>query len=154
MDSVSTPAAKQSIFSRVFFFAIGGAFSALLNTSAYRLLHDMLGLPPAAAYAISLLFITTVLFMWSYFVNFRTAQAWNDCIGRYLTCVALCYAINYFIGLSGIKKWGHGFWTTFLVIGLVQSMTGCVKFLLYHFWVFPHENGSVPASNAPAAPGR
>ena len=34
------------------------------------------------------------------------------------------------------------------MIGIVQSITGGIKFLLYHFWVFPHAE---PAPGEPAA---
>ena len=46
--------------------------------------------------------------------------------------------------MSGIKKFGAGFWVAYVVVVVVYSVTGCVKFLLYNFWVFPNATTSTP----------
>src|SRR5438094_500773 len=91
---------KQPLTTRIGFFVLGGVFSSLLNTSLLKLFRDYFGWPAAAAFALSVFLVTCVLFLWSYFVNFRTSRVWHNCLHRYLTCVAICYALNYCIGLS------------------------------------------------------
>jgi len=132
------PKKKQPLLSRIFFFGVGGALSSGLNTGVLWLFNKTLGFPRPAALAISILTTAVVFFLWSYFINFRTSQLWKNCIGRYLTCVAVCQIINYIVALSCIKIWGTN-WTKIYFINVgVMSITGGIKFLLYHFWVFPH----------------
>ena len=56
--------------------------------------------------------------------------------------------MTYLIGLCGLKKFGSTGLVGFLVIITVQSFTGGIKFLLYHFWVFPHADGPPSAGDS------
>lgn len=119
------------------FFAIGGAFSSGLNTGIFKLCSAVLHFPKWGALAVSIVITAVVFFLWSYYVNFRTSQVWRNCIGRYLTCVAACQAINYAVAFTCIGIWGSEWKKVWLINVAVMSVTGGVKFLLYHFWVFP-----------------
>lgn len=130
--------ARQSLLSRVFFFGVGGGLSVAINASIYFLLQDWLGWPKWSALAVSLVVVTTVFAIWNYHINFRTDRGFRECLVRYLSAVAFCYALNYSIALTGIKQLGH---TRLLELGIlfvVQVLVSGVKFLLYHRWVYPH----------------
>ena len=89
--------------------------------------------------AVSFAIMTCFFFVWNYFVNFRTSVVWHDCLWRYLGSVGVCYGLNLLITFTAIKRLGaEGSLHRFLIIAGVLSVTGGVKFLLYHFWVFPH----------------
>jgi len=133
------PVPKQPLAWRLLWFVIGGVMSTALNAGPFKLMRDYAHWPTPVCYALSLLLVTTVFAIWNYYINFRTDRSLRDCTGRYLMCVALCSAINYALVLSGLKAWGHGW---LVVIATVQVGMGGVKFLLYHFWVYPHRSES------------
>jgi len=137
---------KQPVIVRLMFFVIGGGMSSLLNTGILWLANKVFGWPKSEAVALSVVTTAVVFFLWSYYVNFRTTRAWKECLPRYLGCLLICNALNYLIVLSGVKKFGAGFWTAYLVVAVVYSMTGCVKFLLYNYWVFPGGGRVAPPS--------
>jgi hypothetical protein len=139
------PAAKQPLVARLGFFVLGGVGSTTLNSSLLDVAKHFWGWPYAAGYAFSAAGTAFIFFLWSYFVNFRTSRVWKHCLGRYLVCMLLALLMNYVIGVCGLKHFGSTRLARFLVIGAVQSFTGGIKFLLYHFWVFPH----VPAPERP-----
>jgi putative flippase GtrA len=151
MDSptVSNPQPKQPLVARLGFFVIGGVGSTTLNSSILNLAKHYWGWPDALGYALSVASTALVFFLWSYFINFRTSRVWKNCLGRYIACVLLALLINYVIGICGLKRYGSTNVSRFIVILIVQSFTGGIKFLLYHFWVFPYADG--PASKEPAA---
>ena len=123
----------------MFWFAVGGVGSAGMNTGLLHVFHRIFGWRDFAALALSFFLMTALCFLWNYFVNFRTSDVWHDCLGRYLGSVSVCYALNVLISLSAIKKLGaEGSLARLAIITTVLSFTGGVKFLLYHFWVFPH----------------
>ena len=127
----------QSIVSRLFWFAIGGGFSVAFNASIYFLIRDRLGWSESGALAVSLVVVTTVFAIWNYRLNFRTSRDWRECLARYLAAVAFCFALNYCIGLTGIKQLGSTRLRVFLVLFTVQVLVSGVKFVLYHHWVYP-----------------
>jgi putative flippase GtrA len=138
----STPAVaakpKQPLVNRLGFFVLGGVGSAAVNSTILNVTKDHWGWPYVAGYAFSASSTAAIFFLWSYFVNFRTSRVWKNCLGRYLCCFLLALLINYIIGLLGLKQFGSTKLLRFCVIVTVQSFTGGIKFLLYHFWVFPH----------------
>jgi len=131
-------APKQPLAARLGFFVLGGVGSTLLNKNILAATSHFWGWPLMAGYAFSAASTAFVFFLWSYFVNFRTSRVWKNCLGRYLACVLLALLMNYLIGVCGLKRFGSAGLIGYLVIGCVQSFTGGIKFLLYHFWVFPH----------------
>jgi hypothetical protein len=152
MDSpaaVKPPQPKQPLPARLGFFVLGGLGSTTLNSTILDLTRHYFGWPYAAGYAVSAASTAFVFFLWSYFVNFRTSLVWKNCLGRYIACVLLALLMNYLIGVCGLKQFGSTRLARFIVIGIVQSFTGGIKFLLYHYWVFPYADG--PARKEPAA---
>jgi hypothetical protein len=148
---VSQPKPKQPLVARLGFFVLGGFGSAFTNflilTVAKRFLHWH----DNAAYALSAGSTAVVFFLWSYFINFRTSLVWKNCIGRYLICFLLALLMNYLIGVTGLKHYGSTRLLQLLVIFTVQSFTGGIKFLLYHFWVFPYAEAPAPRESAALA---
>ena len=126
---------RQSLFSRLFWFGIGGVLSTGLNAGPFKIFRDTLHWPQWAAYATSLVIVTIVFAIWNYFINFRTDRSLRECTARYLVCIAFCALLNYTIVLSGLKAWADGW---LLIIATVQVAMGGVKFLLYHRWVYHH----------------
>jgi putative flippase GtrA len=147
MDSPSVPK-KQPLISRIGFFVLGGLASLTLNWSILNAAMHFLGWPYALGYAVSTASTALVLFLWSYFINFRTSRVWKHCLGRYVACVLLALLINYLIGVCGLKQFGSTKFLQIVVIGVVQSFTGGIKFLLYHLWVFPYAEPE-PKNTAP-----
>ncbi|MGA3170817.1 MAG: hypothetical protein ABSE62_07360 [Chthoniobacteraceae bacterium] len=130
---------KQPLVNRLGFFVLGGCFSAAINKNLLAAGQHFFGWPLPVAFAFSASSTAVILFLWSYFVNFRTSRVWKDCLGRYITVFLLALLMTYLIGVCGLKQFGSKGWVGFLVIMCVQSFTGCIKFLLYHFWVFPRQ---------------
>jgi hypothetical protein len=146
---VSKKQPKQPLVARLGFFVLGGVGSAALNKIMLGATQHFWGWPVAAGFALSAASTACILFLWSYFVNFRTSRVWKSCLGRYLTVFLLALLMTYLIGVCGLKKFGSTGLVGLLVIGAVQSFTGSIKFLLYHFWVFPH--AGEPAREEPGA---
>jgi hypothetical protein len=136
---------KQSIFSRVFWFGVGGVISVALNIGPFHWMRTRTSLSDGAALAISLTCVTVIFSIWNYFVNFRTKRAWRGCQVRYLAAVASCYLATYALALSGIKHWGHTNTIAYCIVAAAQIGVAGVKFLLYHFWVYPHAAPDNPA---------
>jgi putative flippase GtrA len=137
-QEVSKPQPKQPLVARLGFFVLGGVGSTVLNKNILAAAQHFLHWPLAAAYACSVTSTAFIFFLWSYFINFRTARVWKDCLGRYIACQLLALGMNYAIAVCGLKQFGSQGLVGYLVIGTVQSFTGGIKFLLYHYWVFPH----------------
>ncbi|MEA3186393.1 MAG: hypothetical protein QOD99_223 [Chthoniobacter sp.] len=120
-------------------FVVGGVGSAGMNTLLTQFFDHQLRWRTGPSLAVSFAIMTVFFFLWNYFINFRTSVNWHECLWRYLGSVAVCYGINLLISFSAIKRFGaEKSWQRFLIIAGVLSITGGVKFLLYHFWVFPH----------------
>jgi putative flippase GtrA len=151
MDSptAANPPPKQPLVARLGFFVLGGVGSTTLNSTILDATRHFWGWPYAAGYAFSAASTALVFFLWSYFINFRTSLVWKNCLGRYIACVLLALLINYLIGVCGLKQFGSTRLARYLVILVVQSFTGGIKFLLYHFWVFPYADG--PPGKEPTA---
>ncbi len=130
--------ARQSLFSRIFWFGVGGGLSVAINATLYFLLQDWLGWPKSSALAVSLVVVTTIFAIWNYRINFRTDRGFRECMVRYLGAVAFCYALNYSAALTGINQLGHTRWLELSVLASVQVLVSGVKFFLYHHWVYPH----------------
>ena len=129
---------KQSLVARLFWFAVGGAMSVALNLGPFHWLRTRGGLSDGAALAISLTCVTLIFSVWNYFINFRTKRGWRECQVRYLVAVAFCYLLTYTLALSGIKQWGQSHTLAYLIVAACQIGVAGLKFILYHFWVYPH----------------
>jgi hypothetical protein len=135
---------KQSLISRIFWFGVGGAFSVALNIGPFHWMRTYTGLSDRAALAISLTCVTVIFSIWNYFINFRTKRGFRECQVRYLTAVGFCYLLTYTLAITGIKQWGHTNQITYAIVAACQMTVAGVKFLLYHFWVYPHGTTEEP----------
>ena len=151
MESPTVSKPKQPLVARLGFFVLGGVGSASLNKTILAATQHFLGWPVAAGFAVSAASTAAILFLWSYFINFRTSRVWKDCLGRYLTCFLLALLMTYLIGVCGLKKFGSTGVVGLIVIVCVQSFTGGIKFLLYHFWVFPYSDATPKETAAVAS---
>jgi hypothetical protein len=139
MDSAtSTTQPKQPLVARLGFFVLGGVGSTTINSTILDLTRHFLGWPYSTAYAVSLSSTAVLFFLWSYFVNFRTSLVWKNSLGRYIAAFLFILLLNYLITSTGLKQYNATRLIRFLLILSVQSFTGTIKFLIYHFWVFPH----------------
>jgi putative flippase GtrA len=127
-------AAPQSLFFRLLWFGAGGVLSYTLNVSCFLLLTRHLGLSQRVAYACSLALITGVTFGWSYLVNFRTSRSLQSCLKRYVATLVICYGLNYLMAHVAFAFWPD---KPKLIILVVLVIIAGVKFLIYHWWVFP-----------------
>jgi len=133
------PGQAKVIGWRALWFVTGGLISSSLNIGTFWLLETKAGLPHQAAYAGSLTLTTTVLSLWNYHVNFRTKSGFRECLVRYVIAVCLLALTNYSIVTPLMTAWKS---YRYLLILLVQAPIGVFKFLLYHFWVYPHRDGT------------
>lgn len=118
-------------------FLCGGGVNFAVNGGTFWTLTHLEHLSKNAAYAGSLAVTTVCLFLWSYFVNFRTSHAWHDCLGRYLTVFGLMQALNYLLTTRiGFRLFPN---FEYVVIAAAPMTLAGVKFLLYNYWVFPHK---------------
>ena len=129
--------APQSLPARLFWFAAGGVFSVALNLGPFHWLTSSAGIPRPAALAISLAFVTILFGVWNYRVNFRTRRNWRACVPRYLASLGFCSALTYGLSLTGIQQLHLAHPWDMLLIASTQIGVSGIKFLLYHFWVYP-----------------
>lgn len=128
---------KQSLVSRLWWFVVGGCLSVGINAAIFHLTIDLWHWADWQGYALSLTAVTVVFSLWNYFLNFRTTAGWRECLARYLSVIALCYVLNYAITLTGFKQLAATREMKFAIIAVVQIGMSGLKFLLYHFWVYP-----------------
>ena len=127
-----------SIFSRIFWFILGGPLSLGLNSTIF-FTAQWLRLSDPVALGISLTTTTVVFSVWNYFINFRSSSNFAECLPRYLAALGCCFAVNYAISLTGFKQFAHDDkLLKFAVMAASTIIVSGVKFLLYHFWVYPH----------------
>lgn len=136
---------QQSLLSRTFWFVVGGLISTGLNAGPFKLLKVTTSLSTGAIYALSLGFVTVLFAFWNYHINFKTQHGWKECLVRYLVAVIACAGINYCIAAPSIARC-EKLWLP--IIATVQVGMGGVKFLIYHFWVYPR---TAPKTGALAA---
>lgn len=122
-----------ALIHRLFFFALGGLVSFCLNLIPYKIFTVGLHWTHNAAYAVSLTFVTLLMFFWNYRVNFPTTRQWHECAVRYITATAAAWTANFL--LVGWLKTHVPVTGAIFVVGFVIAL---FKFVLYHSWVFPH----------------
>lgn len=128
---------KQSLLSRIWWFGVGGCISVGINAAIFHLTIRRWHWADWQGYALSLTVVTVVFSVWNYFLNFRTSAGWRECLARYLGAIALCFVLNYAITLTGFKQLATSDTMKFAIIAVVQVGMSGLKFLLYHYWVYP-----------------
>ena len=109
--------------------------SILGSTQFFRLFHDYFGWGYYPAYALSLAIVTTLLFLWNYFIGFKTDRHWTHAAWRQVVCQIGCVALDYLLvtTLIGIFRSHES-----LIISVVKVFVAVlVKFALYHYWIYP-----------------
>lgn len=142
--------ARQSFLMRVLWYGVGGLLSYGANVTLFGLLRWRLGLGEEVAYAVSLGVVMGLNLVWSYRVNFRTDSPLRQCLPKYGLAQLGAYCFNYgatqllFDLVPGREK---------LVILFTAMVVAGVKFLLYHYWVFPRATAGGAAAAADDAAG-
>jgi len=114
-------------------FLLGGLAAIAINTGLFGFFEARLG-NRYLAYGMSLGLTNVLLFLWNYFIGFKTAQHWTVAARRQAACLAVANLLNYslVVSLQGVfPEWPK------LVIAGVQAFVGVFKFGLYHVWVYP-----------------
>jgi len=119
---------------RIFWFVLGGVLSIFLNANLFRLLSAELHWSRYLAYGISLATVNVLLFVWNYFVGFRTTARWTVAARRQAVCLGSCNLLNY--GLVMVLQGVFPRWPA-AVIATVQILIAGFKFVIYHYWVYP-----------------
>ncbi len=128
-----------AIIHRLTFFCVGGLVSYLLNLIPYKLLTIGLHWSHNAAYSASLTFVTALMFVWNYRVNFPTSSDWRACAPRYLFATGAAWIVN-FLSVGWLKQHVPVAGAIFIVGFLIAL----AKFAVYHHWVFPGKSDSIP----------
>jgi putative flippase GtrA len=145
---------------RIFFFLLGGVLSVTFNIAIVSILTEGLHWPDIVvkitgwpkyitpglgwlfqyAYAVSLATVTLLAFLWSYHINFRTSSVWHACAPRYLCVVIGGYVINWWCAQALVEVFPD---KEKVIIIIMMFSVACLKFLMYHFWVFPQTTSFV-----------
>ena len=137
-DAPAEPApagpAATPLLMRIFWYGVAGVVTIALNPALFTLFHDVLGWANYAAYAVSLTLVNVLQFIWSYFVGFRTRERWTVSARRQGTVLVAANVLNY-----GLVVALQAVFPAFekLIIVAVQVVIAAVKFVVYHYWVYP-----------------
>ena len=125
---------SKALIMRLVWFVVGAGLSYGVNLGLYRLFHDYVGWHHSLAYALTLCLSAVVLFLWNYFVGFRTKRPLVGSAWRHAVCYGLANVLDYFLFVSLIHVFPH---RTELVLAAVKAFVVVFKFAAYHFWVYP-----------------
>jgi hypothetical protein len=134
--------ARKLLQWRLFWFFAGAGVNYLLVSTPFHYLQTHTALSKGVISACSYGASTGLLFLWNYFVNFRTSLRKREALPRYLTAVAVMWM------LSSCTLWllksinPNSFVNVFgfsldLDIIATQALLAGLKFPLYHKWAFP-----------------
>ena len=130
---------RQALRMRLFWFIAGAGVNYMLIATPFKWLKLHTTMPTWAMAACSMAVSACFFFLWNYFINFRTRRGFRECQTRYLIAVGFCYLLTYSLAMTGIKHWGSSNALTYAIVAACQIGVAGVKFLLYHFWVYPPE---------------
>ena len=137
-DAPAEPApagpAATPLLMRIFWYGVAGVVTIALNPALFRLFHHTLGWSNYAAYAVSLTLVNVLQFIWSYFVGFRTSERWTVAARRQGTVFVGANVLNY--GLVVALQAVFPAWKEAVIVA-VQVVIAAVKFVVYHYWVYP-----------------
>ena len=126
--------AATPLLMRIFWYGVAGVVTIALNPALFRLFHHTLGWNNYAAYAVSLTLVNVLQFIWSYFVGFRTSERWTVAARRQGTVFVGANVLNY--GLVVALQAVFPAWKEAVIVA-VQVVIAAVKFVVYHYWVYP-----------------
>ncbi|MBX7157327.1 MAG: hypothetical protein K1X66_02945 [Verrucomicrobiae bacterium] len=145
---------NRNFFQRIFLFGVGGVLTISFNIALVSIFTEGLHWPDiivkftgwskyitpglnwsfSYAYAVSLAAVTGLAFLWSYHINFRTSALWHDCAPRYLCVLGVSYLVNWWFTQMLVENFPGR--EKVIIIFMTMVVSG-LKFLGYHFWVFP-----------------
>lgn len=132
----------KALLMRLVWFVVGGVASIGLNIGLFNLFHVYIGWNRFLSYALALSISGVLLFLWNYFVGFRTKRHLVGSAWRHAVSLGVAYALDYtlVVILHGMFPARHN-----LVIAAVKIAVAGFKFGIYHFWVYP-EHPAEPAA--------
>ena len=137
-DAPAAPAsagpAATPLRMRIFWYGLAGVVTIALNPALFALFHDVLGWVNWVAYAVSLTLINVLQFLWSYFIGFRTRDRWTTSARRQGTALVIFNLLNYALVVT-LQAVFPAFEKA-VIVG-VQVVIAVVKFVVYHYWVYP-----------------
>lgn len=128
---------RKELIVRLFWFLLGGVLSIAVNAGLFRLFFTYFGWNRFVAYGLSLAIINVLLFVWNYFVGFKTTEHWSVSARRQAICLVGTNLLNYALvmGLQPLFPQHSE-----AVIAAVQIFIAFFKFGLYHYWVYPQRD--------------
>ena len=146
---------SKALFMRLVWFGVGGAASIAINAGLFRFFHFYIGWNRFLAYALALAIANVVLFIWNYFVGFRTRRQWVGSAWRHAVCLSVANGLDYILVVSlhglllqrpemvtAVAIAGFKVLWSDLVIAGVKVFVAFFKFGLYHYWVYPERKGA------------
>lgn len=130
---ISHTASIPPIVHRLAMSVVGGLLAYVLNLAPYLLLTRVFHWSHDAAYAVSLSWITVLMFFWNYRVNFPTPSHWHGCVVRYVVALVTAWIINFLL-----VRFARDVMPVSAAIFVVGFFVAALKFGIYHWWVFPH----------------
>ena len=159
MSQLPVPGAarpRRVLRTRIAWFVAGSVVNYLMISTPFKWLKGHTGLSLPMISACSVGFSTVFFFIWNYSLNFRTEVRKRDALPRYILAVVCMWALSSTL-LAFLKN--HDFHRSLSLFGspldldiiTTQAVLGGLKFLLYHFWVFPPARHAPPAQEIRAA---
>lgn len=122
------------LIERIFWYGVAAVVTLSLNPALFTLFHKVLGWAEYLALAASLTLVGILQFIWSYFVGFRTQDHWTTSARRQGATLVGALLLSYVLGLIFLPVFPQ-FQKSVLVA--VQVFVAGVKFVVYHYWVYP-----------------
>lgn len=137
-DVLTEPApagpAATPLLLRIFWYGVAGVVTLALNPALFTLFHNVFGWVQYLALGASLTLVGVLQFVWSYHVGFRTQDHWTTSARRQGATLLAAFLLSYALGLLLLPLFPL-FEKTVLVA--VQVFVAGVKFVVYHYWVYP-----------------
>ena len=137
-EPAATEPAPTPLLMRIFWYGVAGVVTIALNSALFAYFHDVRGWANYQAYAMSLGLLNLLKFPWSYFVGFRTREHWTVSARRQVAVLLVNYVL-----VIALQEFFPAFEKA--VIVAVQVVIAVVKFVVYHYWVYPDR--PVPATD-------
>ncbi|MCE9609050.1 MAG: hypothetical protein K8R23_02365 [Chthoniobacter sp.] len=119
---------------RIIWYGVAAVVTIPLNPALFALFHDVLGWVNYAAYAVSLTLVNVLQFLWSFFIGFRTHESWTTSARRQGVALVVFNLLNY--ALVIVLQAVFPMFEKAIIVG-VQVAVAIVKFVVYHYWVYP-----------------
>lgn len=130
-------AAKPRVLIRAFWFAVAGIVTICLNPALFMLFHDVLAWNHYVAYGLSLTIVNVLQFFWNYFIGFKSQQSIGNSAKRQLVTFGVANVVNYVLVVALQAMLPQ--WKLYIIV-LVQVAVAGLKFIAYHYWVYPERH--------------